>query len=417
MNSDHHDLLVIGGGIVGAASAWQLACRGAKVILIDKGEIGYGCSYGNAGWITPCFAMPMPGMLIKSIKWMLNSRSPLYIQPRISRSLAAWLWKFLRSMSREQMIASVDALVELSKLSLRMYRELNEQAPGAFGFTQNGLLMLAQSSQSMSASMEEMELVAARGVNGSRLSASQAQILEPAIRKSTIVGGVYFPDEAHVEPLATVQHLMDLACKQGTQVQPKTEVLDFIRRNGSIESVLTTRGEIKAEKIVLAAGSWSGRLAAKLGLRLPILSGKGYAVVVSPLGNTPKVPIMLVDRKVAITPRASSLRIAGTLELVDLDESVNMTRVQTMMEGAGTILEIPETPCITEIWRGLRPCTPDGVPVISVAPRCSNFTVAAGHQMLGLQTATGTGMLVADLVNGSDPCVNPEPFRASRFDQ
>jgi D-amino-acid dehydrogenase len=167
MNSDHHDVLVIGGGIVGAASAWQLACRGAKVILIDKGEIGYGCSYGNAGWITPCFAMPMPGMLIKSIKWMLNSRSPLYIQPRISRSLAAWLWKFLRSMSREQMIASVDALVELSKLSLRMYRELNEQAPGAFGFTQNGLLMLAQSSQSMSASMEEMELVAARGVNGS----------------------------------------------------------------------------------------------------------------------------------------------------------------------------------------------------------------------------------------------------------
>ena len=236
------------------------------------------------------------------------------------------------------MIASVDALVELSKLSLKMYRELDEQARGAFGFTQNGLLMLAQSSQSMSASIEEMELVAARGVNGSRLSASQAQILEPAIRKDTIVGGVYFPDEAHVEPLATVQHLMDLACKQGTQVQPKTEVLDFIRRNGSIESVLTTRGEIQAEKIVLAAGSWSGRLAAKLGLRLPILSGKGYAVIVSPLSNTPKVPIMLVDRKVAITPGASSLRIAGTLELVDLDESVNMTRVQTMMEGAGTIL-------------------------------------------------------------------------------
>jgi D-amino-acid dehydrogenase len=131
----------------------------------------------------------------------------------------------------------------------------------------------------------------------------------------------------------------------------------------------------------------------------------------------PEVPIMLVDRKVAITPRAGSLRIAGTLELVDLDESVTVSRVQTMMDGADTILDVPHPTGLTEIWRGLRPCTPDGVPVISAAPRYSNLFVAAGHQMLGLQTATGTGVLLADLVTGSDPCVDPEPFRASRFDR
>src|SRR5579872_1758808 len=112
----HTDVLIIGGGLIGAASALELSRRGAKVMVIDRREIGHGCSYGNAGWVTPCFAMPlpMPGMLIKSIKWMLNSRSPLYIQPRPSRLLASWLWRFLWSMSHAQMHASVDALVGLS---------------------------------------------------------------------------------------------------------------------------------------------------------------------------------------------------------------------------------------------------------------------------------------------------------------
>jgi D-amino-acid dehydrogenase len=239
--------------------------------------------------------------------------------------------------------------------------------------------------------------------------------LEPAVRADSILGGVFFPNEAHVEPLATVRHLIDLASENGAIVQSNTEVLDFVGDNGIVRSVLTNRGEISAGKIVLAAGSWSGKLGAKLSIKIPMLGGKGYAVIVPPPSKAPSVPIMLVDRKVAITPRATSLRIAGTLELVDLDESVTMSRVHTMMCGARTILDVPANPRITEIWRGLRPCTPDGVPVISLAPRFSNLYIAAGHQMLGLQTATGTGMLVADLVTGSTPCVDPEPFRAGRF--
>jgi D-amino-acid dehydrogenase len=417
MQSDRPEVLIIGGGLVGAASAWQLSARGAKVTVLDRGEIGHGCSYGNAGWVTPCFAMPlpMPGMLIKCVKWMLNSRSPLYIQPRASRSLVSWLWKFLNAMNRDQMLASVDALVGLSKLSLELYRKLDEQTPGAFGFKQTGLLMLAQDDTNMAAALEEMELVSARGVRGRRLNASEARELEPSVQQDSVVGGVFFADEAHVEPLATVRHLIDLASKAGAAIQPKTEVLEFVRRNGSIESVVTTRGEIKADKILLAAGAWSGRLAAKLNLPIPILSGKGYSVILPPLKVSPKIPIYILDRKIAITPRSASLRIAGTFELVDLNESVTMSRVQTMLDGAGTILDIPRQVSISEIWRGLRPCTPDGVPIMDWAPHCSNLFIAAGHQMLGLQTATGTGTLVADLLSGATPCVNPEPFRISRF--
>src|SRR5689334_10027022 len=102
------EVLIVGGGIIGIACACELSRRGARVTLIDKGAVGHGCSYGNAGWLTPCFAMPlpMPGMLLKSLRWMFDSQSPLYVQPRASLRLAQWLWRFLRSMNRGQMIAS-----------------------------------------------------------------------------------------------------------------------------------------------------------------------------------------------------------------------------------------------------------------------------------------------------------------------
>jgi D-amino-acid dehydrogenase len=313
------------------------------------------------------------------------------------------------------MLGAVSALTTLSKLSLQMYRELDQASPGAFGFSQRGLVMIAQSGEGMRAAIEEMELVARHDIPGTILNADEVKKCEPAARGAGIVGGVFFPDEAHVEPLATVKHLMELATRGGMQLLEHTELLDFERRKGRVESISTTRGEIRADKFVLATGAWSGRLASQIGLPLPMLSGKGYAVIVPPLKHMPRIPVMIIERKIAITPRSDSLRIAGTLELVDLDESVTMRRVQTLMRGAATLLDMPRHPEVKEIWRGLRPCTPDGVPVIGVVPKLPNVYIAAGHQMLGLQMGVGSGRLMADLVTGSEPCVDPMPFRADRF--
>ena len=122
----HSDVLVVGGGIVGICCAWELQKRGVSVTVIDKHDIGHGCSYGNAGWLTPCFALPlpMPGTLLKSFGWLLNPDSPLYIKPRPSWLLARWLLRFMRSMNQRQMQQSVKVLVELSKQSLATYQEL-----------------------------------------------------------------------------------------------------------------------------------------------------------------------------------------------------------------------------------------------------------------------------------------------------
>ncbi len=410
------DVLIIGGGVIGLSCAAELSRRGVSVTVIDKGDMGYGCSYGNAGWITPCFALPlpMPGMLLKSIGWLFDPGSPLYIKPQPSWLLLKWLWRFMRSMNHRLLVESVAALTEISKYSLHAYQEMNQQYPGVFGFEQKGLLMVGQTSAGVAAAVHEMELVASHGIPGRMLTADEARDLEPALT-GPMKGGVYFPKEAHAEPLAVVKILKEIALKNGTEILPRVEVYDFQFNSGRLQKIFTTRGEIQAERYVLATGSWSTKLAQQLALRVPVLGGKGYAVIVPPFAPTPKIPMMLVEKKIAVTPRQDSVRLAGTLELVNQDDSITPRRVQAILSGAREFMNVPEHPEIREVWRGLRPCTPDGVPIISRSLAYDNLFIAAGHQMLGLQSAPGTGRLLADLVTDTPPAFDPKPFRAERF--
>lgn len=410
------DVLIVGGGVIGAACAYELSARGARVTLIDKGEVGHGCSYGNAGWLTPCFALPlpMPGMLAKSVRWLLDPASPLYIKPAPTLLLIRWLARFLFSMNHKHLSRSVAALTELSSYSLRAYMELDRQTGGALSLERKGLLMAAQSEDGMRAALKELELVAPHGVPGRAFTADEAKAFEPSLT-GRLEGAVYFPEEAHAEPLAVVQTLMAEALKKGAIVLPGTEVFDFKINGNRIEAARTTRGDLHAEQFVLATGSWSAGLGKQLGLRVPVLGGKGYAMTVKPFAPTPKVPMMLIEKKVAITPRKNSVRIAGTLELVDQDHSITGRRVENIIHGAREFLSLPDQPELIELWRGLRPCTPDGVPIIGRAMRYPNLVLATGHQMLGLQSAPGTARLVSDILAAAKPLFDPHPFRPERF--
>jgi len=138
-------------------------------------------------------------------------------------------------------------------------------------------------------------------------------------------------------------------------------------------------------------------------------------MILPPPPIMPKQPIMILDRKVAITPRADSVRIAGTMELVDLDESVTQSRVRSIFQGAASVMDLPAEHEVREVWRGLRPCTPDGLPAIGPTTSRGNVYLATGHQMLGVLTATGTGRLLAELMTGETPFMDPAPFRPDRF--
>jgi D-amino-acid dehydrogenase len=257
-------------------------------------------------------------------------------------------------------------------------------------------------------------LVAQHGIAGKLLDVKGVRELEPAL-VGPLEGGVYFPDEAHGEPLAIVKALTEGAIRNGAKILPRTEVFDFHMTGRRIEGLRTTRGDMKAEQYVLATGSWSVPIAKRLKLHVPILGGKGYALIVKPFDKSPKIPMMLVEKKIAVTPRDGTVRLAGTLELVNQDESITSRRVDNILRGSREFMNVPENPEISEIWRGLRPCTPDGVPIVGYPKQYDNLLLLTGHQMLGLQSAPGTARLAADLLLKAQPIFDPHPFRATRF--
>ena len=191
----------------------------------------------------------------------------------------------------------------------------------------------------------------------------------------------------------------------------------------------TTQGLLSPDLVVLATGSWSPDLARRLGIRVPILGGKGYSMTLEGVSRKPSRPIMIVDRKIAVTSFPDRLRVAGTLELVDQDFSISVSRLRGIHSGVHEYLDLGRTDAggpaeggrsaaiaARDIWRGLRPCTPDGVPLIGFSGRIPNLFYCTGHQMLGLQTAPGSARLAADLILRHAPLTNPEPFRPSRFE-
>jgi D-amino-acid dehydrogenase len=410
-----HDIAIIGGGVIGVASAVELARRGARVTVVERDRIGHGCSYGNAGWLTPSQAVPLanPAMLLKSFKWMLDPESPLYIQPRLDPAFLRWLIEFLLSSRKGKFERGAAALVELCRVSVDLWEEFARRSPALFGFERHGLLAVYENAASLESAQRGVDLVRAFGVRAERWSADDVREKEPAIIGPQI-GGYFYPDDAHCEPYEAVKALEVEARALGVQFLEDTEVYGISNGSGP-RQLTTTRGDMRAGQVVIATGPWSESLGNMLGLRLPVIGAKGYSLVLPPSNPHPTRSIYLIERKVAVNPHRDALRIAGTLELVRNDFSVNARRVDVIVRGAKAMLNIGTAPAAREIWRGLRPCTPDGMPAIGRARGRGDIWLATGHQMAGLKTAPGSAVLLAQLMCGETPRFDPEPFRADRF--
>lgn len=421
------DVLVIGAGVIGASVAREIQASGRSVTLLEKGQPGQGCSFANAGWLTPCFAMPLPqpGMFWKSIGWLLDPNSPLHIQPQLNPTLFRWMLQFLKAMNREQMNKAITVLTAISSYSLDFYAELAKRTKSNVGFEKRGLLMVSATRSGIDHANLEMQLMNERGIAGRSLTQDEVLAFEPAL-KSLVLGGVYFPDEAQAEPYATTLAIIDEFVALGGSCRAMSEVFDFEVRGDRIQRVETTTGPIEADLVVLATGSWTKEMASKLALSIPILGGKGYSMNVEMKEQKPQVPIMIVERKIAVTPlrggAGNNVRLAGTLELVDQDFSISPGRLRSIHNGAQEYLRFDanyggsDLANVTNVWRGLRPCTPDGVPIIGPSNRLTNLFYCTGHQLLGFQSAPGSARLIGDLILNRAPLTDPRPFRADRFE-
>jgi len=285
-----------------------------------------------------------------------------------------------------------------------------------FDLVHRGWLKLFLTEKGLEEEAEAARFMAQVGIEHAVLSPGQIPSVDPQIRTGA-VGAIHYPQDAHVDPAQFVRALAEHGRERGVEICEDTEVLGFDCGAGRVNEVRTTRGQIAAREVVLAAGAWTPPTARDLGLRLPMEPAKGYSVTFLRPSGAPATPLYCAEKKVAVTVYDDRVRFAGTLELAGMDLCVNEVRVAALMRTVPEYLPDlnPSGLELLEVWRGLRPCTPDGLPYLGRAPGFENLTVAAGHAMIGISLGPVTGRLVADLVEGRDPGVDLSLTAVARY--
>jgi len=285
-----------------------------------------------------------------------------------------------------------------------------------FDFQEKGLCVLFKSEKAEQSMRHEAELAARLNVEAEILDPAQLSKLSPGV-SFDVRGGLYYPGDAHISPSRFVASLHRHLESLGVTVLSGTQVNGLETSGGRITRLLTSRGSVEADEYILAAGSWSPGLVRSLGVNLPVQAGKGYSVTVERPEHTPTVPFILTEARVAITPFVDGLRFAGTMELAGLDLSINRRRVEAILQAVPRYLPDVDTSRAwsAEVWAGLRPCSPDGMPYIGRFKRWSNLIAATGHAMIGMTMATATGKLAMEVALGRTPSHNLSLVSPERF--
>ncbi|MFH1571058.1 MAG: FAD-dependent oxidoreductase [Gemmatimonadota bacterium] len=417
------DVLVVGAGAVGVCAAHYLAAAGRQVTVVDQGRVGGGASHGNAGLLVPSHSVPLaePGMVRQALGWMLDPESPFYIRWRWDPALWSWLWRFWRAGTRARVQRAMPLIRSLSFASLDLYRELAALEGMDFGLACRGWLKLFRTAQGLDEEVAAAQLMAGVGIEHQVLAPDQLRTVEPALAGEALApglaGGVHYPQDANVDPARFVAQLAARARTAGVEICEDTEVLGFERRGRRVAGARTTRGELQPGAVVLATGAWTPLVSRDLGLGLPMEPAKGYSVTLRGAEGAPATPLYCAERKVAVSPVGDRVRFAGTLELAGQDLSVNERRVRALMRAVPEYLPAldPARLEVEEVWRGPRPCTPDGLPYLGRARAFDNLVVAAGHAMIGISLGPVTGRIVADLVGDRDPGVDLSLTAVERY--
>lgn len=410
------EALVIGGGVIGVCSAYYLAQQNLRVCLVEQGEIASGCSSANAGLIVPSFCIPLasPKSLSLTFKSLLKPQSAFHIKPRFDPGLFIWLWQFQKACNREKVLEGLQSLRDLNAAGSELLDRLIAGESLDCLYRRDGWLMVYKTDQAFRKAQEDAALLRSREIELKILNPEETLEMEPALLPG-ISGSVFFHGDSHLNPEDFVLALAERLRKKGVTVHEQTKVLGFEASNGRITAVRTAQASYRPKQIILAAGAWSSGLLQGIGLKLPLQPGKGYCISVKRPESCPSLPLYFTEAKVAVTPLADTLRLAGTFKLAGMDFRMNRGRVANIMSSSARYLQRTEDFDIIQIRTGLRPCSPDGLPFIGRAPGWRNLIVATGHGMLGMTQGPITGKLVARLACDQLPDLSLTPFRLARF--
>lgn len=409
-------IVVIGGGIIGLSTAYYLEKEGHKVSVVDKSNFVSGASYVNAGYITPSHFVPLatPGMINKGLKWMFSPTSPFYVKPRLNSDFLKWTWAFKKSSTVAKVEKAIPVIKSINLFSRDLYEAIKTSNDFNFHYERKGLLMCYKTDKVGEEEWKIGERGKQEGLGVSHLTPKEVEKIEPKANLN-IKGAVYYDSDAHMTPSDFMLEMQVYLKSKGVVFYANEEVKDIEMSNEVISEVITNKQRLKADEVVLAAGSWSPLLTKKIGLKIPVQAGKGYRINVEQNTNI-TIPAILCEAKVAVTPMGNYTRFAGTMEVAGINHNINPVRVNAIANAAKkyyngidiTKEEKANAAC------GLRPCTPDGLPYIGKSSKCKNLTIATGHAMMGWSLGPATGKLVSEIISDKDTSLDLNPFHPDR---
>ncbi len=399
---DPAPIVIVGGGVIGVCCAYSLARRGAPVLVVERDEVGRAASFGNAGTVSPGHPpINGPGRWRELIRSMIDPLSPLYIPPRLAPGLARWLWAFSRRCSPAHLDYCRRVSEPFARISQSLHDEIGADAPVNLGYAADGYFQIYRTPAGQAVAAHEAEYAQQQGFAPRFVEAGPLRDSEPALTDS-VLGGYHHTEGRTMDPFRFVEHVADLARGHGALFRTGVEVSEVITRQQRVVGVRTESGEeIEASCVILATGAYSPALYQKLGCPLPVQAAKGYHVDLGgSAGETPAInhPYLLIERAVFCTPLPGRLRLAGTLEFSGINDDIRRPRLEQLTRSTRQYLSGIDTPAVSSEWCGLRPCTPDGLPVIGPLPGWQGMFAATGHAMLGLTFGPATGEALAELI-------------------
>ena len=417
---------VIGGGVIGLCVAHYLERRGAEVVLLERDEIGGGCSKGNGGWVCPSISRPLPapGLTLTSLRWMLRADSPLYIKPSAMPRLAGWLWAFRRHCNAQSYRAGVAALAALNAATDRLYRGLARQGM-AFERAESGTILAYDDERELRQTEELLARLGEERVGPvDVLDRDALAEAEPDLGGGLI--GLRVRGDTHVRPESLCAELAARLEARGVEVRTGERVIGFTGKGDRVRTALTSAGEdgaatagkpasVAADAFVLATGAETAALVTTVGGKLPVQAGKGYSITVRNSRVRLSQPLHVTPARIGFTPFRGAVRTIGTMEFSGINLRLDRRRIAILERAARRYLPGALEGTERVDWVGMRPVTPDGLPAIGRLPGVPNVCVATGHQMLGVTLAPSTGHALAQLLLDGRSDIDLAPFDPARF--
>ena len=410
-------VVIIGGGLIGVASAAYLQQDGWQVTVIDRNTIGGACSFGNCGLVCPSHVLPLtePAALKGAFKALLSPSAPFRIKPRLDPNLWSWMLSFARRCNTRDMLSAAHAIQPLLASSMSEYERMFTSGGIDCEWEKRGLLFAYQTQAALD-SYDDTNRLLSESFNepATKLDTEATLQLEPAL-KPEIAGSWYYEHDGHLRPDRLMQAWRKQLTESGVTFIEGCELRELVGDGKVARSAETSTGRLQADRFLIATGAWTPKLDRLIGKHIPIEPGKGYSITMPRPACCPKTPLIFPEHRVAVTPMQSGYRLGSIMEFAGYDETIKPERLELLRQGASHYLREPYCEPQLQTWYGWRPMTYDSLPIIGQVPRFENVWLAAGHNMLGLSMAPATGKLVAELFSGKVPHLDPKPYALDRL--